>query len=151
MKCDAFVLGQHRGAELGPLRIFDKDFVCEPEKEYSGYLGLNVHRVKMVSIVTELRCKGIEAYSCPVRYRDVTNIRYEKAAGFASDHAKAKGFNIVFDSFRAKKSPPVFWVFSIVGRGEGEVGGVVMVDRLDGHMWGELEYLEYMYDYNNIL
>ncbi len=32
MKCDAFVLGQHKGAEFGPLRIFDKDFVYVPEK-----------------------------------------------------------------------------------------------------------------------
>ncbi|MEQ4192345.1 hypothetical protein ABNM11_27365, partial [Pseudomonas syringae] len=62
-----------------------------------------------------------------------------------------KGFDVVFDSSRAEKSPPVFWVFSIVGGDEGKVGGVVMIDRLDGHVWGELEYIEYMYDYNNVL
>lgn len=151
MKCDAFVLGQHKGAEFGPLRIFDKNFLCEPEKIYSGYLGLNVHRVKMVSIVTELKRKGIEVFSAPVRYRDVNNIDFDKAAAFALEYAKAKRFNVVFDSSRATKSPPVFWVFSIVGRSEEKVGGVVMIDRLDGHVWNELEYVEYMYDYNNVL
>ncbi|WP_153004017.1 hypothetical protein [Pseudomonas sp. ICMP 10191] len=151
MKCDAFVLGQHKGAEFGPLHIFDKNFVCMPGKKYSGYLGLNVERVKMVSIVTELKRKGIEVFSSPVRYRDVSNIEFEKAAAFAVDYARAKGFDVVFDSSRTEKSPPVFWVFSIVGGDEGKVGGVVMIDRLDGHVWGELEYIEYMYDYNNVL
>ncbi|PBQ02225.1 hypothetical protein CCL07_15795 [Pseudomonas congelans] len=105
----------------------------------------------MVSIVTELKRKGIEVYSSPVRYRDVSNIEFEKAAAFAFDYARARGFDVVFDSCRAEKSPPVFWVFSIVGGDRGEVGGVVMIDRLDGHVWGELEYIEYMYDYNNVL
>ncbi len=30
------------------------------------------------------------------------------------------------------------------------VGGYVMVDRLDGHIWTCEEYENYMYDYNNV-
>jgi len=151
MKCDLFLLNEYKGSELGSLHVFDKNFVCEPEKKYSGFLGLNVNRVKMVSIVVELRCRGLEVFSSAVQYRDLNNIGVEQATKLACCYSAAKGFHVFFDPLWSMKSPPVFWSFRIVDAGEVRVGGTVMIDKLDGHVWSNDEYLEYLYDFNNIL
>lgn len=151
MKCDLFLLNEYKGSDLGPLHIFDKGFVYRPEKKYSGFLGLNVDRIKMVSIVVELRRKRLEVFSSDVRYRDLKNISAEEAARLAYGYAAAKGINLEFDYFWSMKNPPVFWGFRIVCGDADRTGGIVMIDRLDGHVWNDSEYAEYLYDYNNIL
>lgn len=47
----------------------------------------------------------------------------------------------------------MFWIFDLVSDDLvwEKTGGVVMVDKLDGHIWNSLEYEEYMYDFNGIL
>lgn len=39
MKCDLFLLNEYKGSELGPLHVFDKNFVCEPEKNILVFWG----------------------------------------------------------------------------------------------------------------
>ncbi|WP_448650375.1 hypothetical protein ACSHWC_20690 [Pseudomonas fluorescens] len=146
-----FLLNEYEGTELGPLHVFDKGFMCVPGKKYSGFLGLNIDRVKMVSIVVALRRKGLEVFSSSVRYRDISNIDIERATKLASDYSATKGFHVVYDPVWSMKDPPVFWSFRIVSTGEVRVGGAVMIDKVDGHVWSDTEYLEYLYDYNNIL
>ncbi len=150
MKCDLFLLGEYSGVEFKLLHIFDRGFACELNGVYSGYLGLNIERVKMVSILLELKGRGVEAFSLPVLYRDLDNISFEDSKEIASSYAESKGFEVFFDCSRSEKMSPVFWAFRVSG-GSERVGGFVMVDRLDGHVWSELEYSEYMYDFNNVL
>ncbi|WP_152974254.1 hypothetical protein [Pseudomonas asplenii] len=150
MKCDLFLSGEYSGGEFKFLRIFDRGFVCELGRVYSGYLGLNVERVKMVSILLELKRNGVDAFSLPIRYRDLNGVSFEESKEVASNYAESKGFGVFFDYSCSEKMPPAFWAFRLSG-GIERVGGFVMVDRLDGHVWSDLEYDEYMYDFNNVL
>lgn len=45
---------------------------------------------------------------------------------------------------------PLYWRFAMANDRSDRVGGYVMVDRLDGHIWTCEEYENYMYDYNNV-
>ncbi|MBU9576557.1 hypothetical protein, partial [Burkholderia multivorans] len=89
--------------------------------------------------------------SVPVEYRDGDVVDVREAMGIAEEYAKSIGCLIGGASPRSGYAP-LFWAFDIVnelGRAD-KAGGVVMVDRLDGHVWTMAEYEEYMYDYNNV-
>ena len=46
---------------------------------------------------------------------------------------------------------PLYWAYRIINDIQERVGGMVYIDKLDGHIWTIEEYEEYFYDYNNIL
>ena len=152
-KCDLYLCESVRSERLKFIQLYDKEFFYNAEKSYMGYLGVNVDRVKMVSVISDLRTHKIDCFSVPVEYRDRENISAKRAFSVANDYAKNLGAS-VFDEMRFQsRCPPVYWIFGLKYdiTTEGKVGGVVMIDRLDGHVWTDAENEEYMYDYNNVL
>jgi len=151
-KCDLYFCDSVNSSRLKFLELFDKNFLYDSKKSYSGFLHTNVDRVKLVSVVSDLKRHGIICFSAPIEYRDRETISMEAAFDFATKHANAYGASVAI-SMRHQKIPPVFWIFDQLpgGNSEEKSGGVVMIDRLDGHVWTDSEYEEYLYDYNNVL
>ncbi|MEX3922019.1 hypothetical protein AB4Y43_38545 [Paraburkholderia sp. BR10872] len=112
-------------------------------------MKVNVGRVKLVSVVSELRKAGVSCFSVPVEYRDNVGIDATEAKVLAGKYAASMGAAIS-ESGPRQGYAPLFWAFDISARDDEKVGGVVIVDRLDGHIWATSEYEEYMYDYNNV-
>ncbi|MBU9456439.1 hypothetical protein [Burkholderia multivorans] len=149
--CDLYLPVESRSVDIRLLKLFDAGFSYDAEHAYSGFMNVNVSRVKLVSVVSELRKKGVLSVSVPVEYRDGEVVDVREAMGIAEEYAKSIGCSIGGASPRSGYAP-LFWAFDIVrelGRAD-KAGGVVMVDRLDGHVWTMAEYEEYMYDYNNV-
>ncbi|MCL9845569.1 hypothetical protein [Ralstonia solanacearum] len=113
-------------------------------------MNINVDRIKLVSLVSELRKYGVGCFSVPVEYRDKSVLSVGDALILAREGAAARGLS-VSDSAREGGSP-LFWMFDLIGEGRSVdgAGGCVMIDRIDGRVWSAAEYEEYMYDYNNI-
>ena len=151
-KCDLYFHDAVKSDRLKFIELFDKNFVYENEKYYVGFLRINVDRIKLVSVVSDLRCNGVTCFSVPIAYRDYEVISMMAALDLANRYAKSFGASAVI-SERHQKAPPVFWAFDLIhsGNQEEKSGGTVMVDRLDGHVWTYSEYEEYLYDYNNLL
>lgn len=149
--CDLYFERPTVAQGLKLVKVFDKAFVYVPGFEYSGYAGLNIDRIKMVSVVAELRSGGVEAFSVPVKYRDIPNLSSDQAHEFALKYALASGVGIDNAVLQSPRPSPLVWMFRIVNDPQHRVGGVVMVDKLDGRRWTSDEYVEYLYDYNNIL
>lgn len=150
--CDLYLPVESRSVDIRFLKLFDAGFSYDSERVYSGFMNVNVSRVKLVSVVSELRKKGILSFSVPVEYRDGEVVDVREAMEIAEGYAKSIGCLIGGASPRSGYAP-LFWAFDIASKlgGADKVGGVVMVDRLDGHVWTMTEYEEYMYDYNNVL
>lgn len=131
--------------------LYDKSFAYAPGKTYVGFLQVNVNRVKLVAVVTDLRKHGIKCFSVPVEYRDRENVSMSKALFLANEHAKS--LKASAGSAPRGSCPPVIWCFDLQyeDRSGERSGAVAMIDRIDGHVWTYSEYEEYMYDYNNVL
>lgn len=151
-KCDLYFCDTVKSDRLKFIELFDKSFVFESEKSYLGFLQVSVNRVKLVSVVSDLKRNGITCFSAPIAYRDCETISMETAFDVATEHAKAFGTSVVVSVLR-QKAPPLYWIFDLLPgiAAEEKSGGVVMIDKLDGHVWTYSEYEEYMYDYNNVL
>ena len=152
-RCDLYFPDPVQSARLKFIELFDKSFICEAEKAYVGYLHVNVDRIKLVSVVIDLREDGFNCFSVPAEYRDHTSISMEAAQSLGMEYAKTIGASVVPSLDRTSKSPPVYWIFDLFYENprDEKSGGVVVVDRLDGHIWSSSEYEEYWYDYNNVL
>ena len=152
-KCDIYLSEPTQTERLRSVGMFDRDFQYEEGKLYVGYLGVNIYRVKLVSIVSDLRKRNIACFGVPTTYRDNENLSLDAAISIANEYTRSLGKSAEPSSMLKSKSPPVYWIFDLKndeGPG-GKAGGVVMVDRIDGHIWSQCEYEEYMYDFNNIL
>lgn len=134
------------------IRVFDKNFYYEADKIYVGFLGINVNRIKLISVISDLRAHRIDCFGVPVEYRDRENISMSRALDFAKIHANGIGASVLEEAQPPSKCPPVYWKFSLISKNstEEKAGGLVMVDRIDGHVWTDAENEEYMYDYNNV-
>jgi hypothetical protein len=151
-KCDLYLSASVCSPEFKYLKIYDSSFIYEEQKAYSGYLRINVDRIKLIVIISELRKKGITSYSVPIKYRDSENITREQALVFAQKYAESLGRRVVSELENTQIEPPLFWQFSLNGgEFDEKAGGIVMIDRVDGHPWDLNEYEEYMHDFNNIL
>ncbi|MEO7888246.1 MAG: hypothetical protein ABIR76_16070 [Polaromonas sp.] len=151
-KCDLYFYDAVKSDRLKFIELFDKNFVFDSEKVYVGFLHASADRVKLVSVVSDLRRNGIVCFSVPIAYREQKTISMEIAFDLAIEYAKTVGATVAV-SIRHQRIPPVFWAFDLVPENneEEKSGGVVMIDRLDGHVWTSSEYEEYLYDYNNVL
>ena len=147
--CDLYIHGESKSPSLRFIGLFDKSFSYSADRTYGGFLNVNVGRVKLVSVVSELRKAGVTCFSVPVEYRDNPGIDAAVAKTLAKKHAESIG-SAISESDHRHGYAPLFWVFDISARDDDRVGGVVIVDRLDGHIWATSEYEEYMYDYNNV-
>lgn len=147
--CDLYIVGESKSPNLRFIGLFDKSFSYTTDRAYAGFMKVNVGRVKLVSVVSELRKTGVTCFSVPVEYRDNPGIDAAEAKNLAGKHAKSMRCSIS-ESDPRQGYAPLFWVFDISAQDDDRVGGVVIIDRLDGHIWAMSEYEEYMYDYNNI-
>jgi hypothetical protein len=147
-KCDLYLCEAVDASQLKVIRLFDQGFVCEAGTKLTGYLSISVNRVKLVAVVSDLRRRQIPCYSVPVEYR-VDRVSFEAALEVAKAHSIEQQLVVAENP---AQYPPLFWSFVLGSRvaTENKAGGVIMVDRLDGHIWGLEEYEEYMYDYNNV-
>lgn len=146
--CDLYVSDLQDNSGLKLLKIYDKNFIYNEFNIYEGFLGINVNRIKLINFLIDLRNKGIKCFNAPIAYRDNITLSKEAAYTIAKKYAKAQGYKVHLASYFY---PPVFWLFNIADDPQERAGGVVLVDKLDGHIWSNEEYEEYMYDYNNIL
>ena len=147
--CDLFLCEPTKTHRLKYISLFDKVFLHDPEGLYSGFLRAYIDRIKMISIVCDLRKDGIDCFSAPIAYRDRANLSIERAFALAMGYARSK--NAEVSRGIQSKCPPVYWMFDLLHNQEDErAGGTVMIVRLDGHVWTSSEYEEYMYDFNNI-
>jgi len=151
-ECDLYFYDSVKSDRLRFIELLDKNFIYDSGKSYVGFLYAKVDRVKLVSVVADLRRNGIACFSVPIAYRDQETIPMEMAFDLATKHAKTVGATVAI-SVRHQKVPPVLWAFDLISgnNDEEKSGGVVMIDRLDGHVWTLSEYEEYLYDYNNVL
>ncbi|WP_175957650.1 hypothetical protein [Burkholderia sp. BCC0405] len=149
--CDLYLPVESRSTEIRFLKLFDTGFSYDAEQSYSGFMNVNVSRIKLVSVVSELRKKGVLSFSVPVEYREGKIVGVGEAKEIAEGYAKSIDCLIAGTSPRSGYAP-LFWAFDIASGVDGadKVGGIVMVDKLDGHIWTMDEYEEYMYDYNNV-
>jgi len=151
-KADLYICKATQSERFRFIQIFEKNFSYEVGKLYFGYLGINVDRVKMISVITDFRIHKIACFGVPIEYRDQKNISESHAFDIAEKYA-AKINALAFKRPLAQsESPPVYWKFGLNEKDtiEEKAGGIVMIDRLDGHVWTAAENEEYMYDYNNI-
>nr|WP_223959118.1 hypothetical protein [Burkholderia diffusa] len=148
--CDIYFSTKTKCPELRYFKIFDKKFIQNERDEYIGFANANISRLKLIPILSNLRHKGIEVFSVPIEYRDGATINFDDAFEVAEGYAKLNGIVVAKNNSKEERAP-LFWVFDVVGGSDGDrAGGVVMIDRLDAHVWSIDEYEEYMYDYNNI-
>lgn len=148
-KCDLYLCAEVDVSQIEMLSLFDKSLLLKEGTVRSGYLSVNIDRVKLVAIVSALRRQNIPCFSAPVEYRD-SNLSFETAFEIAKKSAVEQ--SAIVGRLDQTRSPPLFWSFSLasVSSSEKKTGGIFMVDRLDGHIWSLEEYEEYMYDYNNV-
>lgn len=150
---DLYLCSPVRSARLRFVELFDARFLFDAERIYSGYLGVNIERIKMVSIVSDLRKHNIECFSVPIKYRDEENISLSSALVFAKKFAREISASALDTPYFQLKCSPLHWFFGLDYEDAvaEKAGGVVMIDRIDGHVWSAQDYAEYMYDYNNVL
>ncbi|WP_431112270.1 hypothetical protein [Variovorax paradoxus] len=147
-ECDIYLCHPAKTDRLKFVSLFDAGFIFHNQKEYEGYLNINVKRIKLISVLTDLRRNGFECFSVPVEYRDCQNLPLNAALDLANTQAKKIGASV---ASQTPKCSPVFWLFDLRYENSVEkVASVVMIDRLDGHVWSDSEHEEYMYDYNSI-
>lgn len=147
---DLYLNCKTNDGSLRLLQIFDSSFKYHDDGFYERYLGVSIHRIKLIPIINKLRKKGIKSYSVPINYRDNKTITIDNALDIAKEKFN-KNQHRIFKNKMIKNDNPLIWCFSIVSLiGEEKAGGIVMIDRLDGHMWSQEEFEIYMYDYNNV-
>ncbi len=149
--CDLYLCKETRASGLRLIGLFDSEFSYRDDVVYFGYLNVNIDRIKLVAIVSDLRRNGVCCFSVPVEYRTERLLNVGDALILARDCAESRGLSV---SGNARvEGAPLFWIFDLVGgeNKESGAGGCIMIDKIDGHVWTAEEYEEYMYDYNNII
>ncbi|MDQ1835534.1 hypothetical protein [Massilia scottii] len=154
--CDILLLDELAGSSklLKQLRIFSPTTIFEDGKVYSGFLNLELKRIKAVAILTHFRNNGIRCLNIPIKYKGGL-LSEAEARKLAEKHLEGRAE--IIDSVKrpGKVVNPMFWKFisneapSEPGIFEG--GGNVIVDALDGHIWDAEELEEFSYDYLNAL
>lgn len=147
--CDIFLVTPTKSNSLRFLGLLDKNFSYQHDVEYSGYVGVSINRVKLIPLIDLLKKQGVSVYSVPINYKVENSLSKEKAFDIAKLFAKDNRLVVSMDSALVDNNNPLVWKFSASAMSEEKSGGVVMVDRLDGHIWSLDEFDTYMYDYNN--
>lgn len=152
-KCDLYFHDYVNSSRLKLIALFDGNFKHVDGQKYIGFLQINVIRIKLISVISDLRKNNLYCFSVPIEYRDCKNISFEVALELANTYAARCGATVSTSMHRSDKCPPLIWIFDLIGINnteEQKAGGVIMVDRIDGHEWSTSEYEEYLYDYNNV-
>ncbi|MDM5182214.1 hypothetical protein PO883_34155 [Massilia sp. DJPM01] len=147
--CDVFLLDELDGSSklLQPLKIFAPEIEFDHNNKYTGFLGLELKRLKAVSIIVHFRKNGVRSLNIPVKYKSNLISRAE-ARTYAEKYLEGKG--TIIDS-TTSACDPMFWHFAFSRPDLYEGGGNLVVDALDGHVWTSDELEEFCYDYLNLL
>lgn len=150
-KCDIYMPVPSLVPELKYVHVLDRGFCYNPLKEYAGYVGVELPRLRAVAIVSKIRSRGIPALNVPLRYKTGI-ISLERGREVASEYAKSMRFGASSGNGPMDRHTPLYWCFSVTSMEEDDrAGGRILVDRCDGHVWSTEELDDYMYDYNNVL
>ena len=112
-KCDLYLCEPTRNDRLKFLRLFDESFQYDESKTYVNYLGINVDRIKLISVVSDLRKHGIMCFSVPIEYRRDGKLSMEAATVRANEYARSIGASAVPSIMLKSNSPPVYWIFDL--------------------------------------
>ncbi len=74
--------------------MYDKNFLYDEHKAYSGYLNLNFGRIKLIAVVSKFGKKGINCFGIPIKYRDNNNLTRENAFNVAVEYANLNDFKV---------------------------------------------------------
>ncbi|MFM9923126.1 hypothetical protein VLK31_09065 [Variovorax sp. H27-G14] len=152
--CDIFLPDQIKGALLLLSMSPDiKKLRINKDAEYSGFLGLRLPRLQGVALVVELRRSGVSSFNVPVEYRDGKLLTEEEILKKAQSYISQESSIWVLERAKATFHPMVIDLMTDDEKYHlgGEGGGVLVIDRLNGHAWTENEMVNYLYGYNNIL
>ncbi|GAB7530442.1 hypothetical protein PS3A_28530 [Pseudomonas sp. 3A(2025)] len=149
-RCDLYSTEVITSPTLRFLKLYDDTVDYLQVLNRSGYCGVSIERINMLRLIVDLRRDGFNASSIPVCYKSASLLTRQACFALAENYASSQGFSILADVFQ-KLEIPIYHTFSIIQRSEEKAGGIVRVDRLDGHIWTMLEFEEYMHDYNGVL
>ena len=145
--CDNYIKEKFNRNYLKFLELWDINFSYQENVLYTGYLGVCIHRIKLIPIIKMIRDEKISVWNVPIEYRDMPHISKNKAIDIAMEYIKNNNL-IIPDNLECAIFDPLRWIFST---SDGErVGGSISVDKLDGHIWTLDESDIYAYDYNNM-
>ncbi len=146
--CDLYIPIEHKinVPEIRFLELFDKSFKYDENKLYQGFVGVNIVRIQLLRVVLELKKEGVVCLNVPIRYRDNPTIDLDQAYSYAKQYADSKNYEM---GYIESEGTPLYWTFGLYS--DDLVGGRVMVDKIDGHIWSGIERMAYQYDYNHIL
>ncbi|MEA9558437.1 hypothetical protein VC273_21860 [Xanthomonas nasturtii] len=144
--CDLYTNAAFSGINLNVLKILDREYSGQMPEEFPSFLGVNVSRIDLVPVVIAMREKGADVFSVPVIYRDFHKISHGSAYEIAIRNSESIGCRVSLERDFGFY-PPVVWKFGLEG-GAVSTGGLMMIDRCDGHVWTIRDHYEYMFDCN---
>ncbi|GLQ91261.1 hypothetical protein [Dyella acidisoli] len=128
--------------------IRDINFNVDIDKDYSGFLGLNIRRMQAMMAVMRLRDVRVPSLSVPTKYREEAVISSDEAIQVASSVNLPEGVSVVF-SWRNDEHNPMYWIFDKIYPNEERPGASLLIDKVDRHVWSNDEVDEYQHDFNN--
>lgn len=120
----------------------------------AGFMGLDMPRLDGILFVMELRKANISCMNVPIEYRDQPKLSIEEALQICRERFNPSAY--ILDFYR-RSTHPMLWTLGRApypeesGNAPEEGGGLISVDKLDGHIWTNEEQIVYAYDYNNRL
>ncbi len=148
--CDLYSSGSISSKKLRFLSLYDKSFEYKEGACISGYFGVKVDRISLVRIIVDLRSEGFNCLSIPMCYKTSRLLTVSECLNIGRKYASNNNISIS-EIERMLPDLPFCFNFDVMGGVEERAGGIVRVDKLDGHIWTLSEVEEYMHDYNGLL
>ncbi len=158
--CDIYLAGDVVAGKKWRLiyKAFAPTFDAPQGKVSSGFLGLDLPRLKAISVVTTLRDiermkeEAIYCLNIPTCYRDRDPLPEHEIIALAEKYAR-KNRIIIGKPLSELPTRKLFLSFPIIRNDikNRTAYEFVRIDVLSGEIWSTEDYLNYMYDFNNIL
>ena len=72
--CDIYIKEKFNRNYLKFLELLDINFSYQENVLYTGYLGVCIHRIKLIPIIKMIRDEKISVWNVPIEYRDMPHI-----------------------------------------------------------------------------
>lgn len=150
--CDLFLDCETNHYSLKMIELLDKSYKYHKDITYSGYLNICVERLKLIPLIHLLNTQKIPVFSVPLCYKNGTIITELEAFNIAKNMLNNDNRDlepILVSEFN--KHTPLFYSFAVKIYGDSPNGFIpnnILIDKIDGHRWGEFDYDKYMYDFN---